>query len=58
MFGFETDIAKRSVIAVLGEYPDLGVQGVMMRKYGQEVITHFGGVAKNVFTGTGAIAGA
>lgn len=38
LFGFESDIAKRSVIAVLGEYPDLGVQGVKMRKYGQEVI--------------------
>jgi NAD-reducing hydrogenase large subunit len=38
LFGFESDIAKRSVIAVLSEYPDLGVQGVKMRKYGQEVI--------------------
>ncbi|UOA08669.1 Ni/Fe hydrogenase subunit alpha [Methylobacter sp. S3L5C] len=38
LFGFESDISKRSVIAVLSEYPDLGVQGVKLRKYGQEVI--------------------
>ena len=54
LFGFESDIAKRSVIAVLGEYPDLGVQGVKMRKYGQEVIRMVSG--KRVH-GTGAIAG-
>jgi NAD-reducing hydrogenase large subunit len=38
LFGFESDISKRSIIAVLGAYPDLGVQGVKLRKYGQEVI--------------------
>ncbi|MFZ2169070.1 MAG: Ni/Fe hydrogenase subunit alpha [Methylococcaceae bacterium] len=54
LFGFESDIAKRSVIAVLAEYPDLGVQGVMMRKYGQEVIRMVCG--KRVH-GSGAIAG-
>ncbi|MEI8210398.1 MAG: nickel-dependent hydrogenase large subunit, partial [Methylococcales bacterium] len=54
LFGFESDISKRSVIAVLGAYPDLGVQGVMMRKYGQEVIRMVSG--KRIH-GTGAIAG-
>jgi len=54
LFGFESDIAKRSVIAVLGEYPDLGVQGVKMRKYGQEVIRM---VCGKRIHGTGAIAG-
>ena len=38
LFGFESDIAKRSIIAVLAAYPDLGIQGVKLRKYGQEVI--------------------
>lgn len=54
LFGFESDIAKRSVIAVLGEYPDLGVQGVKMRKYGQEVIRMISG--KRIH-GTGAVPG-
>jgi NAD-reducing hydrogenase large subunit len=54
LFGFESDISKRSIIAVLGEYPDLGVQGVKMRKYGQEVIRMVSG--KRIH-GTGAIAG-
>ncbi|MDD5577755.1 MAG: Ni/Fe hydrogenase subunit alpha [Methylobacter sp.] len=54
LFGFESDIAKRSIIAVLGEYPDIGLQGVKLRKYGQEVIRMISG--KRVH-GTGAIAG-
>ncbi len=54
LFGFESDISKRSIIAVLDEYPDLGVQGVKMRKYGQEVIRMVSG--KRVH-GTGAVAG-
>jgi len=54
LFGFESDIAKRNVIAVLSEYPDIGLQGVKLRKYGQEVIRMVSG--KRVH-GTGAIAG-
>jgi NAD-reducing hydrogenase large subunit len=54
LFGFESDISKRSVVAVLAEYPDIGVQGVKLRKYGQEVIRMVSG--KRVH-GTGAIAG-
>lgn len=54
LFGFESDISKRSIIAVLSEYPDIGVQGVKLRKYGQEVIRMVSG--KRVH-GTGAIAG-
>ena len=54
LFGFESDISKRSVIAVLSEYPEIGVQGVKLRKYGQEVIRMVSG--KRVH-GTGAIAG-
>ncbi len=54
LFGFESDISKRNIIAVLGEYPDIGVQGVKLRKYGQEVIRMISG--KRIH-GTGAIAG-
>jgi NAD-reducing hydrogenase large subunit len=38
LFGFDADVAKRNVIGVIAEHPDLAVQGVMLRKYGQEVI--------------------
>jgi NAD-reducing hydrogenase large subunit len=41
LFGFESDISKRSVIAVLFDYPDIGLQGVKLRKYRQEVIRRF-----------------
>ncbi len=54
LFGFESDISKRNVIAVLNEYPELGLQGVKLRKYGQEVIRMVSG--KRIH-GTGAIAG-
>ena len=54
LFGFESDISKRNIIAVLEAYPDIGVQGVKMRKYGQEIIRMVSG--KRVH-GTGAIAG-
>ncbi|MGR9054221.1 MAG: Ni/Fe hydrogenase subunit alpha [Gammaproteobacteria bacterium] len=54
LFGFESDIAKRNVIGVLEAHPELGVQGVKLRKYGQEVIRMVSG--KRVH-GTGAIAG-
>jgi NAD-reducing hydrogenase large subunit len=38
LFGFDSDVAKRNVIAVLGEFTEIGLQGVKLRKYGQEVI--------------------
>jgi NAD-reducing hydrogenase large subunit len=54
LFGFESDINKRNIIAVLEQYPDIGLQGVKLRKYGQEVIRMITG--KRIH-GTGAIAG-
>jgi len=54
LFGFESDIGKRNIIAVLTDYPDIGLQGVKLRKYGQEVIRMVSG--KRIH-GTGAIAG-
>jgi len=54
LFGFDADPAIRNVIGVAQKYPDLAVMGVMMRKYGQEVILRTAG--KKIH-GTGAIPG-
>ncbi|MDD4956351.1 MAG: Ni/Fe hydrogenase subunit alpha [Candidatus Omnitrophica bacterium] len=54
LFGFDADPAIRNVIGVARKYPDLAVQGVMMRKYGQEIIKATSG--KKIH-GTGAIPG-
>jgi NAD-reducing hydrogenase large subunit len=54
LFGFESEIQKRSIVAVLNDFPDIGLQGVKLRKYGQEVIRMVSG--KRVH-GTSAIAG-
>ena len=52
--GFAADVAIRNVIGVAAKFPELAVQGVMMRKYGQEVILRTAG--KKIH-GTGAIPG-
>ncbi|NLE57957.1 MAG: Ni/Fe hydrogenase subunit alpha [Planctomycetes bacterium] len=54
LFGFDADPAIRNVIGVAAKFPDLAVQGVMMRKYGQEIILRTAG--KKIH-GTGAIPG-
>ena len=54
LFGFDGDPVTRNIIGVIQENKDLAVQGVMMRKYGQEVIKHTAG--KKIH-GTGAIPG-
>ena len=38
LFGVEGDPLKRNIIGITLENKELAVQGVMMRKYGQEVI--------------------
>lgn len=54
LFGFGSDLAKRNILGVLQAYPDVGLKGVKLRKYGQEVIRAISG--KRVH-GTGAIPG-
>ena len=54
LFGFDADPKIRNVIGVAAKYPDLAVQGVMMRKYGQEIIK---ATAGKKIHGTGAIPG-
>jgi NAD-reducing hydrogenase large subunit len=38
LFGFDADVAKRNIIGVIQAHPDIALQGVKLRKYGQEVI--------------------
>ncbi len=54
LFGFDADPAKRNVIGVAMEYPELATRAVLMRKYGQEVIK---ATAGKKIHGTGAIPG-
>jgi len=54
LFGFGSDVATRNIVGVAAKFPDLAVQGVMMRKFGQEVIKRTAG--KKIH-GTGAIPG-
>ncbi len=54
LFGFDADPAIRNVIGVAAKYPDLAVQGVMMRAFGQEIIK---ATAGKKIHGTGAIPG-
>jgi NAD-reducing hydrogenase large subunit len=54
LFGFDADVAIRNVIGVAAKHKDLAVQGVMMRKYGQEIIK---ATAGKKIHGTGAIPG-
>ncbi len=54
IFGIDGDVAKRNIIGVAMENKDLAVQGVMMRKFGQEVIR---ATAGKKIHGTGAIPG-
>ena len=54
LFGIDGDPALRNIIGVAQNNRELAVQGVMMRKYGQEIIRHTAG--KKIH-GTGAIPG-
>ncbi len=56
LFGMDADPAVRNVIALAksSEYKELAVQGIMMRKFGQEIIK---ATAGKKIHGTGAIPG-
>ncbi len=54
LFGFDADPALRNVIGVANRFPELAVQGVMMRKFGQEIIK---ATAGKKIHGTGAVPG-
>ncbi|MFO0607565.1 MAG: Ni/Fe hydrogenase subunit alpha [Polyangiales bacterium] len=54
LFGFESDPQKRNVVGVLAAHPDVARQGILLRKFGQEVIRVTAG--KRVH-GTGSVPG-
>jgi len=54
LFGFDSEREKRNVAAIAAAHPDVARQGVLLRRYGQEVIRVTAG--KRIH-GTGAIAG-
>ncbi len=54
LFGYDDEPRHRNIIGVIEDYPDLAKQGVLMRKYGQQVIEKTAG--KRIH-GTGAIPG-
>jgi NAD-reducing hydrogenase large subunit len=43
LFGFEDAVAHRNIIGVIADHPEIGKQGILLRKYGQEVIRHISG---------------
>lgn len=54
LFGFDSDVALRNIVAVARQYPDAAKRGILLRKYGQEIIRMTSG--KRVH-GTGSIPG-
>ena len=38
LFGFQSDVSMRNIVALLESYPEIALHGVKMRKYGQELI--------------------
>jgi NAD-reducing hydrogenase large subunit len=43
LFGYDSDVVKRNIIGVLHEHPDLALQGIKIRKFGQQVIEAISG---------------
>jgi len=40
LFGFDDAVAHRNIVGVIAEHPTIGKQGILLRKFGQEVIRH------------------
>jgi len=54
LFGFESEPGRRNIVGVAAAHPDIARQGVLLRKFGQEVIRATAG--KRIH-GTGAVPG-
>ena len=54
LFGFGSDVAARNIVGVIAAHPEIAKKGVLLRKYGQEVIRMTAG--KRVH-GTGSVPG-
>jgi len=54
LFGFDSDAGRRNIVGIAAAYPEIARQGVLLRRFGQEVIRLTAG--KRVH-GTGAVPG-
>jgi NAD-reducing hydrogenase large subunit len=54
LFGFDSEVQRRNIVGVIEAHPDIARKGVMLRKFGQEVIRVTAG--KRVH-GTGSVPG-
>ncbi len=54
LFGFDSEVAQRNIVGIAAQHPEIAKQGVLLRKFGQEVIRITAG--KRVH-GTGSIPG-
>jgi NAD-reducing hydrogenase large subunit len=54
LFGFDSDVAKRNIVGIAAAHPELARRGVLLRKFGQEVIRVTAG--KRIH-GTGSVPG-
>ncbi|MCW5634843.1 MAG: Ni/Fe hydrogenase subunit alpha [Rubrivivax sp.] len=54
LFGFDSEVGRRNIVGVAAAHPDIARRGVLLRKYGQEVIRLTAG--KRVH-GTGSVPG-
>ena len=54
LFGFDSEVARRNIVGVAAAHPDIAKKGVLLRKFGQEVIRVTAG--KRVH-GTGSVPG-
>lgn len=54
LFGFDSPLEDRNFVGVLAHQPEIGLKGIALRKFGQEVIRHISG--KRVH-GTAALPG-
>lgn len=54
LFGFDSEVNRRSIVGVAERHPDIAKKGVLLRKFGQEVIRATSG--KRVH-GTGSVPG-
>jgi len=54
LFGFDSDASRRNIVAVARAHPDVARQGVLLRKFGQEIIRVTAG--KRIH-GTGSVPG-
>ena len=54
LFGFDSEVAQRNIVGVAQAHPDIAKKGILLRKFGQEIIRITSG--KRIH-GTGAVPG-